>query len=707
MADNTNTTGTEEVTIRQLIGEERLRDRPEVMLGTSDVEGARHCVAEIIGNGLDEINSGYGDRLIVRYHEDGSVSIRDFGRGVPMGWNEEFHKYNWDLIFNELYAGGKYGDGQEVLSEITDWSRVTWDLLKKKINYLFSIGLNGLGAASTQYTSEYFNVESYKDGQCTRMEFKKGKPALKEAIITPTDEPNGTLIHWKPDIEVFSDINIGGDWLYDFCSDTLCTAGVKLDFYDETRGIEVHEDGSGLQGVVNKYFKGYASKVSEDGMVQGFPITNFVHGNTYHRGKDKVYVCYIEALLVPLSQSKSTPFYCYHNSIATKTGSQYDGIRNAVVDFFRDISAEKGVRIDIEDYRGLFGVVLNSFSNIADFKGQTKHEVRNDFINTAVYDCVYQKLKAEYGKGNKEIKNIVETVTQNAVTRIQIKEYAKQVRAANRVKRDKPDSKYFTSCMTYEDGDIEHTEVWFAEGESAGGALRDARFSQFQAILQLRGKFLNVRKASIDKILKNDIVKRIFAVMGTGMNLGHENLFDINKLKSHKFIIATDADKDGFHIRVLIFLVFYVLAPEVLENGMLYIAQPPLYSIKLRDNTVRYAMNAEERDAIIKEVGSGAIQNGGINRFKGLGECNADILRETTMAPETRNLVQIKLTPGDMDIERVVGVLFGEDESRERKDVLGAVLGSDFGDNMDETFSLMQQIDSSDIETGIDYVMVS
>lgn len=756
--------------IDMLIGAERIRRRPASMLGSSGLDGARHGFTEIYGNALDEASSGFGSKIEVKHYADGSVSLRDYGRGVPLGYNEKRKNWNWHIIYNELYGGGKYTNGQlflksidnwanwsiddrDVISEFMEhigvlpkdipndgniysyndfevkrndntvsthvvsasWASATWESLNERLNYLASVGLNGLGAASTQYTSEFFIIKSYRDGVCTTCKFEHGMPIINGKVVNmfdgsfdidsyvadteETTEENGTFIHWLPDKEVFSDVNIGGDWLFETCQDIAGVAGIDLHFVDEKTGVDKWINSGNLETLVTEKCDGKLILDDED---KPFIITNhnFGHGNIQVEGRPFVWVCKVDVALAFTKSVVNT--VCYHNSVKMKDGAQYEGVLMATNKFFSDVASRRGVKLELSDYENIFSVAVSSYSNYASFRNQTKDEVDDSFIRGIVYETILDKLNMEYGKGNKQLTDAIERVISEAQTRIAIRQAAKEIREAKKVAKQKDPDKFHT-CKAYMRKDYSITELWITEGDSAQGAVDKARNSDFQATFPVRGKCLNVLKSSLDKILKNEEIKGIFSLLGTGMDIGHENLFEIENLKFDKIIFATDADEDGFQIRVLLFLIFYKLAPQLLIDGHVYIAETPRFEITLSTGDTLYAKDDEERDKIVAE-NTGLVRK--ISRFKGLGEVNANILRKTTVHPDTRNLVPIKVDFENEDERELIDALFGADKYHQRKKILTTVLGEDVANLMEENALLVDEINNSDIDEGIDYQVV-
>lgn len=675
----------DDTSISMLIGADRVRKKPASMLGSSGLDGARHGFTEIWGNSVDEVTSGYGTRLDVHYYADGSLSVRDYGRGVPLGWNERYQNWNWHNIYNELYGGGKYDTNQEKLAQIKDWAH---EFNAKDFNYLYSVGLNGLGAASTQYTSEFFTVRSYRGGVCTSRSFAKGIPlvdgkpfdmfkaTLEEIKNLPeevcgTDEADGTFIHWKPDIEVFDAVDFGGDWLFGVCKDISGIAGVTLYFKDDNTGRDVVLESSGILGVVREH-AGDQMMLDDAGNPVVFMAHNFDHGTIKVEGKPFIWVCEADVAFVLTKGKVNTA--CYHNSVRKKFGVQYDAVNDAIGAFLRDKVKAAGVKLDSRDFDTSFGVVVSSYSNYASVRGQTKDAVDDLFIYNVIHAAMLDKLNVEYGKGNPHIKALVDRVITEALNRKAAADFLKLQREHDKIKKIRNPEK-FVSCDAFENKQYDKAELWITEGDSASGVVKSARNKAFQAVYPIRGKGLNVLKAGIDRILKNKEIVELFALIGTGMDLntkGDVKTFNIADLRFDKIIFATDADEDGYQIRVLLFLIFYRLAPQLIEEGHVYIAETPRFRINFSDGTHVYVRNDAERDKVL--VGNqGRIMS--VARYKGLGEVDADILRETTVHPDTRNLVPVSCNLRSETERELIDALFGVDKYHQRKRIITEVLG--------------------------------
>lgn len=703
-----------EGSIDKLEGAERIRTRPASMLGSNGLEGAQHGVIELFGNASDEAKAGYGARLDFKRYADGSLSIRDYGRGVPLGWNEDKKMYNWHIIYNELYGGAKYENHQTALKAIEDWS--TFD--STAFNYLYSVGLNGLGAAATQYTSEFFDVTSIREGadgqnQKYEMHFLKGLPVIDgepinvqraqydftqyQQEVVDTDEPTGTFIHWKPDKEVFSDVNITAKWLLDFCNDEACVSGMHIHFEDEDSGEVYDIEPSTLEDLLLQKYSGVIK--DEENIIR---LDDISHGEITVEGKPFVWVSECSVVMTPTVNATTDMSTCYHNSIKMRQGVQYDAVTNAVFDVVKTLGNSEGVRVVFDDCRGAFAVVVSSYANYASVRNQTKDAVEDGFMYDFIYNMIYQKLSVEYNKGTKMVVDAIRAVIERANMRIQIKEATKQIREMNKIRnkvRYNPD-KYVT-CREFENKDYHRTELWITEGDSAKGAVVAARDSDFQAVIPIRGKGLNVFKATIARILKNKEIRDIFTLLGTGIDLSvkGEKFFNIDDLRFDKIVFATDSDVDGYQIRVLLFALFYRLAPQLITEGHVFIAETPRFGVVLNDGSRIYALDDAERDKLLEEY-SGRVRD--VQRYKGLGEVDADVLSETTVSPDTRRLIPIDIDLGNEVETTLIDALFGADKYKQRKNILIKLLGSDLAENMERSMEILKEIEASDIDDGIE-----
>lgn len=673
--------GYDDNSIARLEGEERVRKRPEALLGSKGIDGAKHTIVEIIGNATDERLSGFGDKLDVTLHEDNSISVRDYGRGVPLGWNEKAGDWNYYLIYEELYAGGKYGDDkkQDVLRKIDEAN--AWDgfhLLD--FPGMVSIGLNGLGAAATQCSSSFCEVVSYRDGKASRMKYEGGKHVLDELEVTDTDEPNGTLVHWKPDDAIFTDTNIPSRWLRDLCKKVSYVSGFTVTY--------THNDKSEV----------YEGKSLEQEMLDSVEYA-VGSNNMVHMVDNEGDICVCEAEVILGSSGRGSEYF--HNKVEVRGGVHSTSFNTAVAVFFDGLRGEYNIRFKETDYAGKISIISSTLSNKMSVRGQTKDYVDDQFIYICLYDCILNILKQEYAKGNPWLMKVVHDAVENAHNRIALAEMSKNLQSVERtIKRHKASEK-FTSCEAYENGKVDEVECFIVEGDSAGGRVKTARNAYYQCLLAIRGKSLNVYKATIEKLVANKEIRDMIAMLGCGIDLGIDGYesFDIKKLKVGKIIFLADADIDGNHILMLLFLIFYKLFPVLLYEGKVYVAETPLYVINCKDNSSVFCMNEDELAEKRKEIGEENIYS--VDRFKGLGETEADVLWDTTLNPETRVLRQIKLERNDMELTDVLEVLFGKSTARRKQAILGSMIDN-FDEVLDENENLFDMIDGMNLEDSLD-----
>lgn len=665
-----------------LEGAIRVRLNPQNFLGSRGLDGAKHTLIEIVGNATDERLAGFGDDLIVTFGADGSLAVRDFGRGVPLGWNTKKQQWNYFLIYEELFAGGKYSNNQDILRDIND--RNAWSTFNfKDYPYLISIGMNGVGGACTQYTSEYFEVISYRDGEASRMYYEKGKHVLDELDVYKTDEPNGTFVKWKPDAEVFDDVNIPAKWVDAMCKNLSVTSGFNVTFIDESKGTETLYKGKTIQEemkdlcevvATNKYF--------------------------YHTVDDRGDVCICEAE-VAMGNAGGQPKF-FNNMVEIRGGSHSSGLNYALYEFFRRIGLEQGIKIKEVDYTGKFSFLLTTLNNKMSLKGQTKDSLDDAYIQHTVCTCVLNMLEFEKSKGTKWIMDIVEEVVYACQVRMAQEELIKNHREIEKnIKKMKVSDK-FAESRSYRNGDVERTEIIIVEGDSAGGRAKTARDYEFQCIMPIRGKSLNVYKASIEKLIENREIKDMIAAFGCGIDLGIDGYesFDIDNLKAANIYFLPDADIDGKHISMLLFLIVYKLFPELLYQGRVHVIDTPLYIINLKNGDPIFCMTQDEMEKKVAEVGSNFAS---VDRFKGLGETDADTLWETTLNPENRITRQIKLERGDTELVDVLELLFGKSTDRRKQVILGSLV-NDFDSVIEGRVTIEDFLEGLNLNEGyLDY----
>lgn len=658
--------------IDQLEGAERVRFRPAAILGSNGLDGARHTVYEIVGNASDEQMSGFGDKLEISYYEDGSISVRDYGRGVPLGWNEKKQKWNYFLIYEELYAGGKYNDSQEILRDINN--RDAWSTFNiKDYPYLITVGLNGLGAAATQCTSEYCVVSSFRDGIKRTMKFEKGAHILDELIEEPTEEANGTFVHWKPDNSVFTDVNLGHKWVEKLCKNLSYTADFDVIY--------------NYKGKVTKFERSTIEEQMKADVGSTFVVDRFQH--EVDESGD-VCICFSNIAIGPGGRGNEF----FHNKVEIRGGVHAEAVNMALSVFFEDRGRERGLRIKNSDYSGKLSTIVSTLSNKVSYRGQTKDSLDDMYVFRCISRAIVGKLKLEWEKGTDWLLDVVEEVIKNAENRIAVTELSKNIRDIEKTVKSAKVTHKFKSCEAYDKKKYDQVELLIVEGDSAGGSAKEGRDDRYQAILPIRGKSLNVFKATINKIIENAEIKSLIGVLGCGVDIGIDGVesFDIDRLKVGKILFCADADIDGKHIRMLLFLIFYKLFPELLYRGLVYIVETPLYTIINKKGESIFCVDEQELAEKREEIGEGNIKE--ITRFKGLGEANPQQLWDTTLNPETRKLTQIKIDRNDTGIYDTLEAFFGKNTDRRKKAILGSMMGEEFDTVMDNIEDMLEEINN-------------
>ena len=612
--------------ISSLKGADRVRKRPGVIFGSDGLDGCQHSVFEILSNAIDEAREGYGKLITLTRYADKSIEVEDFGRGCPLDWNANEKRYNWELVFCELYAGGKYrnNDGE---------------------NYEYSLGLNGLGSCATQYASEYMNVTVWRDGNRYDLSFKKGKPVGKkgqELKIGPSDrKKTGTTIRWRPDLDVFTDIDIPEEYFRDVLHrQAVVNAGVTFRFRNQ--------NGNKFDVTDYVYENGILDYVAE--IAHESPLTAPVFISAERKGRDRPdkpeYKVKLSAAFC-FSNKVSVTEYYHNSSWLEHGGAPEKATRNAFVyaidAYIKKIGKyqKNESKISFQDVSDCLVLVTNCFST------QTSYENQNRFIQEAMTDFFKERLEVYFIENKPEADRIAEQVLVNMRSR-EAAEKARQgmkkklsgsIDIANRVQK-------FVDCRSR---DPREREIYIVEGDSALGACKLSRDADFQGIMPVRGKILNCLKADYARIFKSDIITDLLRVLGCGVEVQAKgvkdlNGFDINNLRWNKVIICTDADVDGFQIRTLILTMIYRLVPTLIKEGYVYIAESPLYEIESGSKTY-FAYSDREKADIIESLGGAKAS---INRSKGLGENDPDMMWMTTMNPETRRL--IKVMPEDVEV---------------------------------------------------------
>jgi DNA gyrase subunit B len=622
--------------ISSLKGADRVRLRPGVIFGSDGIEGCQHSVFEILSNSIDEAREGFGEVIEVTRFTDHSIMIKDQGRGIPLDYNEKEGRYNWELVYCELYAGGKYKNNSGE-------------------NYEYSLGLNGLGACATQYSSEYFDVTVFRDGFRYDIHFEKGQNAGDMKKEKCRYEHTGTLQKWKPDLDVFTDIAIPLEHFQTILKkQAVVNAGLTFVLYDE-------ESGQTFEYCYENGIVDYIKEISAD---KGFTESQFYETSTKGRDREDKPEYKVKIQIAFCFNNEINLLEYYHNSSFLEHGGAPDkAIKAAFVYEIDKCLKTKGKynkdesKITFADIEDSLVLVTNSFSTMTSYENQTKKSITNRFIQEAMTDFLKQQLEIYFIENKLESEKILEQMLINKrsretaeKTRINIKKkLSGTVDIANRVKK-------FVDCRTK---DLSKRELYIVEGDSALGACKLGRDAEFQAIMPVRGKILNCLKAEYDGIFKNDIIVDLLKVLGCGVEIKSKhnkdlNTFDLNNLRWGKIVICTDADVDGFQIRTLILAMLYRLVPTVIQVGKVYIAESPLFEITAKNKSY-FAWSDKEKKAIVSKL------NGkySIQRSKGLGENEPDMMWQTTMNPESRRLIQV--LPDDVErTEQVFDLLLGD-----------------------------------------------
>ena len=642
--------------ITSLKGADRVRKRPAVIFGSDGLEGCEHSFFEILSNSIDEAREGYGNVIEVTRFKDGSIEVRDHGRGIPLDYNEKEERYNWELVFCELYAGGKYNNNDGGM-------------------YEYSLGLNGLGACATQYSSEYMNVEVVRDKTRYTLHFEKGENVGGLTKVPVSSVKTGTVTKWRPDRDVFTDINIPVEFFKDTLQKQAMTnAGIRFIFYNETEsGIELFE---------YYYENGIVDYLND--IVGGNSITQTEVWDAERVGKDredkpeykvKMQIAFCFSVAVNLLEY-------YHNSSFLEHGGAPDkAVKSAFVYAIDQYLKQNGKynknesKITFIDIADCLALVINSFSTHTSYENQTKKAINNKFIQDAMTEFLRHKLEVYFIENKTDAEKIANQVLINKRSR----ENAEKVRIdtkkkltgsmdiTNRVEK-------FVDCRSK---DISKREVYIVEGDSALGSCKQARNPDFQAIMPIRGKILNCLKADYNKIFKSDVILDLVKVLGCGIEIKSKHIkgieeFNIDNLRWDKVIICTDADVDGFQIRTLVLTMIYRLMPSLIDMGKVYIAESPLYEITVekgkRKGEKLFAYSDGEKEKILTQLADDGIEknDADIKRSKGLGENQPEMMSLTTMHPATRRLIRV--TPENIErTAEVFDILLG-DKLQERKD---------------------------------------
>ena len=647
MAKSTSPKSYGNESISALKGADRVRKRPGVIFGSDGLEGCEHAVFEILSNAIDEAREGHGSLITVTRYEDKSIEVEDFGRGCPVDWNEKEQKFNWELVFCELYAGGKYGNSEGD-------------------NYEYSLGLNGLGSCATQYASAYFDAVIHRDGYEYALHFEKGENVGGLQKTPYAGKKTGSRFHWKPDLEVFTDIGIPLDYYRDVLKrQAVVNAGVTFRLRNQAGGKFETTDFRYENGIID-----YVSELAGENA-----LTAPVFWQTERRGRDRPDK--------PEYKVKLSVSFCfsntvqriehYHNSSWLEHGgSPEKAVKSAFVSAIDGYLKQQGKyqknesKLTWADVEDCLVLVSNNFSTQTSYENQTKKAINNKFVQDAMTEFLRAQLEVYFIENPQDAGRIADQALinkrsrENAErTRLNIKKkLTGAMDISNRVQK-------FVDCRTK---DTARRELYIVEGDSALGSVKLSRDAEFQGIMPVRGKILNCLKADYAKIFKSEIITDLLKVLGCGVEVHDRHAkdmaaFDLGNLRWNKVVICTDADVDGYQIRTLILTMLWRLTPTLIRRGYVYIAESPLYEINYKEKTW-FAYSNKEKDDIVAEIG--ADKKISIQRSKGLGENEPEMMWLTTMNPDTRRL--IKVMPEDVEATaRMFDLLLG-DNLQGRKD---------------------------------------
>ena len=641
---STQTYGNESIT--SLKGADRVRKRPGVIFGSDGLEGCEHAVFEILSNSIDEAREGFGDRIILTRYLDGSIEVEDFGRGCPLDYNPAEQRYNWELVFCELYAGGKYKNDEGE-------------------NYEFSLGLNGLGTCATQYSSAYMDVTVWRDAQEYTLRFEKGENIGGLHSVPYAKKRTGSRIRWKPDIEVFTDIDIPRDYFSDILKkQAVVNSGITFLLRWETE--------NGFEEETFLYENGIRDYVAELAGADSLTLPEYIEGERRGRDRDDMPEYKVRLSAAFCFSNKVSLIEYYHNSSFLEYGGAPErATRSAFVSAIDSLLRKQGKyqknesKVTFSDIQDCLILVTNCFSTRTSYENQTKKAITNRFIQEAMTEFLKSRLEIYFIENPKDAEKVMEQVLINKRsretaerTRLNIrKKLTGSMDITSRIEK-------FVDCRTK---DVSQRELYIVEGDSALGSCKLSRDAEFQGIMPVRGKILNCLKADFARIFKSEIITDLLKVLGCGVEVQDKhnkdiNAFDLDNLRWNKIIICTDADVDGYQIRTLILTMLYRLTPTLIRQGYVYIAESPLYEINCKGKTW-FAYTERDKADILKELGDAKAT---IQRSKGLGENDPEMMWLTTMNPETRRL--IKIMPTDETATTQTFDLLQGDNLQGRKD---------------------------------------
>lgn len=647
--------------ISSLKGADRVRARPAVIFGSDGLEGCQHSIFEILSNSIDEARQGYGKEISISKYLDHSVEVEDHGRGIPVDYNNKEQCYNWELVFCELYAGGKYNNNSGN-------------------NYQYSLGLNGLGLCATQYASEYMDTDIRYDGYRYTLHFEKGEIVGEMKKEAYAKKDTGSIIRWKPDLKVFTDIAVPDEYYTDILKrQAIVNEGITFHFRKEVS--------PGKFEVQDFYYENGISDHAKE-LVGEESLTPVQLWNTEKKVRDRadmdLYTVKIN-VAVAFSNLVHTSEY-YHNSSWLEYGGAPDkAVRNAFVyqidSYLKQTSKynKSESKITFQDVEDCLVIIISSFSTQTSYENQTKKAINNKGIQDAMVEMLRHNLEVYFIENPMEADKIAGQVLINKRSREDAEKTRLNLKSKLTGKMDITSRvAKFVDCRSKK---TEEREIFIVEGDSALGACKQARDPDFQAIMPIRGKILNCLKADYDKIFKSEIITDLMKVLGCGVQVkskSNKNLssFDMDSLRWSKVILCTDADVDGFHIRAMLLTMLYRLTPALIDAGKVYIAESPLYEITGKDATY-FAYSEREKEGFLAQLEG---QKYTIQRSKGLGENEPDMMNLTTMNPKTRRLIQV--TPGDAAMTADTFDLLLGDNLNGRKEYI-AENGSMYSEDLD------------------------
>ncbi len=633
-----NDYGNESITM--LKGADKVRKRPAVIFGSDGLDGCEHSIFEVISNSIDEARSGFGDKIIITHYRNNDIEVEDFGRGCPVDYNNNEQRYNWELVYCELYAGGKYDASDD--------------------SYEYSLGLNGLGLCATQFSSEYMDVEVVRDGYKYTLHFENGDNVGGLKKEPCKKKQTGTKTRWRPDMEVFTDIEVPDEFFCDILKrQAVVNPNLLFIFRTETESGDFTE-------TEFRYENGISDYVTE--IVEDKALTTIQRWQSDRKGKDREdkpeYKVKLDVALTFSNKVKCIEYY-HNSSFLEHGGSPERAVKQA---FVSQIDAylkqnngylKNESKITFNDVEECLVLVSSSFSTQTSYENQTKKAITNKFIYEAMTDFLKHQLEVYFIENPDEANKIAEQVLLNKRSRENAektrqnmkKKLSGTIDLSNMVQK-------FVDCRTK---DTSRREIYIVEGDSALGSVKLARDAEFQAVIPVRGKILNCLKADYTKIFKSEIITDLIKVLGCGVEVTTKankelSTFNLDNFRWSKIVICTDADVDGFQIRTLILTMLYRLTPTLIREGYVYIAESPLFEINTKEKTY-FAYTEKEKQHIIELLGNKKYT---LQRSKGLGENEPDMMSLTTMNPETRRLIKVDVD----DVEesaQVFEMLLGDD----------------------------------------------